>query len=117
MFENEYVEVVTRNRAKSMVEHFNKTKTCDCNWNNDEACDECASMDSLRFQLENNEDCHIFVRFKFYKDDAKNLGWYRSMYMYSIQEYVDFKLKHDTESVKYNRDIMETKNETINRLS
>ncbi|MGI7727682.1 hypothetical protein ACNGL0_08050 [Campylobacter jejuni] len=101
VFENDYVEVVTRKDAKSIVENF--IKTCDCDWNDDENCDKCASIDSLKFHLEANRDCNIFIRFKFNKDDKTNLRWSGNLCVNSISEYVENELESDIELVKYNR--------------
>ncbi|HDZ5024833.1 TPA: hypothetical protein RTG57_001789 [Campylobacter jejuni] len=101
-FENNYVEVIIRDHAKFMVDSF--IKICECNWSNNENCNKCLSMNNLKFQLDNNEYCYIFVRYKFNKkDDERNFRWNCNRYIKSIQEYIDNGLDSDIAFVKYQR--------------
>lgn len=95
VFENEYVTVMTRRDVNAIVNGFNKT--CDCNWKDDEICDECCSIDDLSFKLKDNPDCNIFVKFK---DDWR---WSARRYVNSISEYIEEELESDIELVKYQR--------------
>ncbi|AFR52445.1 hypothetical protein D302_gp133 [Campylobacter phage CP30A] len=99
VFENDYVEVVTRKDAEFIVENF--IKTCDCDWNDDENCDKCASIDNLKFHLEDNPNCLIFVRYKYKTPEGREeWRWSTRRYVSSISEYIEEELESDIELVK-----------------
>lgn len=99
VFENEYVEVVTRKQADYMIKNF--IKTCDCNWSDyEEDCNRCCSIRDLEFKLKDNPSCVIFVRLKYKYKYKYGWRWHIRNYVSSISEYIDEELEDDIKLVK-----------------
>lgn len=99
LFENEYVEVLNRKQADYIVKNF--VKTCDCNWENNENCNKCCSIENLKHHLEDNPNCLIFVRYKYKTPEGREeWRWSTRRYVSSISEYIEEELESDIELVK-----------------
>ncbi len=99
LFENEYVEVLNRKQADYIVKNF--VKICNCNWENNEDCDKCCSIENLKYQLEDNPSCLIFVRYKYKTPEGREeWRWSTRRHVSSISEYIEEELDSDIELVK-----------------